>query len=302
MTGRLSVALALLVTACGGGGDGAAPDAGPADIFRPPECQAEFGRTVIFKQVTILPVGEGMDITGDGVVDNLLGRIAPLSNPTIVSVIENGTGIFLLDFTGWDAPPADDDQVAVTFYLGVDADSPPDPSNNVDGTGEFLVVDRQFDVDCNPLTRQAGYMAGGVAHASSGVWQFLVEGVGTLRYDGVQLELAFDDQLQTWSGQFGTGWTVCSLSRVEGPLFAGGTLLEIVVNDLDLPDPDLDFDGDGLEHIVGDGEGITSCVDGDGTIIEGPDCPCDPRMGDAYSVSVAVEAAPATISGIIYGQ
>ena len=57
-----------------------------------------------------------------------------------------------------------------------------------------------------------------------------------------------------------------------------------------------------IRSYFGDGEGIASCIDGDGTVIEGPDCPCDPRMGDAYSVSVAVEGAAATISGIIYDQ
>ena len=303
MRGALPALLLVAATsACGGDQGAGAPDAGPAATYSPPECELAFGRALIFSRVVILPEDEGMDITGDGVVDNQLGRIAPLSNPTIVSVIENGSGIFLLDFTRWEDAPADDADLDVTFYLGVDADSPPDPSDNTSGAGEFRVVDRQLDVDCRPLTRVPGRVQDGVARAESGVWNFLIEGVGTLTFDHVHLELGFDDQLARYSGQFGTGWTVCSLSHVEGPLFAGGNLLEAVVNDLELPDPDLDFDGDGLEHVVGDGDGIASCVDGDGTVIEGPDCPCDPRMGDAYSVSVAVEGAAATISGIIYDQ
>ncbi len=298
---RLAASL-VLAAACGGGGGDAQPDAGPSGSYQPPECEVEFGRTLIFSDITILPDGEGMDITGDGQPDNQLGVIAPLSNPTIVSVIENGTGIFLLDFTGWENAPADDDDMSVTFYLGVDADSPPDPTDNTSGSDSFLVVDRQLDVDCNPLTRVPGSAAGGIARAESGVWNFLIEGIGTLTFDHVHLDLAFDEELQHYSGQFGTGWTVCSLAHVEGPLFAGGNLLEAVVNDLHLPHPDLDFDGDGLEEIVGDGDGIASCIDGDGTVIDGAGCACDPRIGDAYSVSVAVEGAPATISGIIYGQ
>lgn len=303
MTARLATAaLVLALAACGGDDDNAQPDADPGASFRPPECEVDFGRTLIFTKVVIMPEGEGMDITGDGVADNQLGRIAPLSNPTIVSVIENGTGIFLLDFTRWEGAPADDDDMDVTFYLGVDADSPPDPSDNTSGSGNFRVVDRQLDVDCNPLTRVPARVEDGIARAESGVWNFLIEGVGTLTFDQVHLELTFDAQLERHTGQFGTGWRLCSLLHVEGPLFAGGNLLDSVVNDLDLPSPDLDFDGDGLEQLVGDGEGIASCIDGDGTVIEGPDCPCDPRMGDAYSVSVAVEGAAATISGIIYDQ
>jgi hypothetical protein len=297
-----AAALLLLASACGGEDRPARPDGGSAGSYTPAECALEFGHTQIFSRITILPEEEGIDITGDGVPDNQLGRIAPLSNPTIVSVIENGTGIFLLDFTRWEDPPADDDDMDVTFYLGVDADIPPDPSDNTSGSGEFRVVDRQLDVDCNPLTRVAGQVKDGIVRAESGVWNFLIEGIGTLTFDHVHLELGFDAQLEHYTGRFGTGWTVCSLSHVEGPLFAGGSLLESVVNDLELPDPDLDFDGDGLEHMVGDGEGIASCIDGDGTVIEGADCPCDPRIGDAYSVSVAIEGAAATISGIIYDQ
>lgn len=301
MRGWLFTSL-LLASACGGDHEAAPPDSGPAGDFSAPDCEVEFGQSLIFSKIVILPEGEGMDITGDDVPDNQLGVIAPLSNPTIVSVIDNGTGIFLLDFTGWEAAPGDDDDMSVTFYAGVDADSPPDPSDNTSGAGDFLVVDRQLDVDCNPLTRVPGRVESGVVRAESGLWNFLIEGVGTLTYDRVHLELAFDAALERFTGRFGTGWTVCSLSRVEGPLFAGGNLLEAVVNDLGLPHPDLDFDDDGLEEIIGDGEHIASCIDGDGTVIEGPGCPCDPRMGDAYSVSVAVEGARATISGIIYGQ
>ncbi|HEU5058022.1 MAG TPA: hypothetical protein VFU21_15935 [Kofleriaceae bacterium] len=297
-----AAALLLLAAACGGEDRPAQPDGGSAGSYTPRECALEFGHTQIFSRIVILPEEQGIDITGDGVPDNQLGRIAPLSNPTIVSVIENGTGIFLLDFTRWEGAPADDDDMDVTFYLGVDADMPPDPSDNTSGSGEFRVVDRQLDVECNPLTRVAGKVKDGIVRAESGVWNFLIEGIGTLTFDHVHLELGFDDQLEHYTGRFGTGWTVCSLSHVEGPLFAGGSLLESVVNDLELPDPDLDFDGDGLEHVVGDGEAITSCIDGDGTVIEGADCPCDPRIGDAYSVSVAIEGAAATISGIIYDQ
>ena len=298
----LAVPLLLLAGACGGEEGGGQPDAGPAGSYTPPECEIDFGRTQIFSEVIIMPEGEGMDITGDGQPDNQLGRIAPLSNPTIVSVIENGTGIFLLDFTRWEGAPADDDEMDVTFYLGVDADSPPDPSDNTSGSGDFRVVDRQLDVDCRPLTRVPGRVEDGIVRAESGVWNFLIEGVGTLTFDHVHLELAFDDQLEHYTGRFGTGWRLCSLLHVEGPLFAGGNLLESIVNDLELPGPELDFDEDGLEQVIGDGEGIVSCIDGDGTVIDGADCPCDPRMGDAYSVSVAVEGAAATISGIIYDQ
>jgi hypothetical protein len=292
--------LAAAFLACSGGDPGPAAEDASTGGFTPAACQVEFGRTFVFDSIEVLPPGEGVDITGDGVPDNMLAGIAPLSNPTIASSIENGTGIFLLDLTGWEDAPEDDDDLAVTLYLGVDADTPPDPSNNTSGQGRFLVIDRQFDVSCNPLTRQLGSVADGVLSASPEVWQFIVAGVGTLEYRRIELEFEVEPDLSAISGKFGTAWTVCNLSRVSGPLFAGGSLLDVIVNQLGHFVPDLDLDGDGLEELLGDGQRVIGCIDGDGTPIEGEGCVCDPRIADGYSVSVAVHGVPATIEGIIY--
>ena len=60
----------------------------------------------------------------------------------------------------------------------------------------------------------------------------------------------------------------------------------------------MDRDGDGKEQVVGDGTTILKCIDGDGTEIEGSDCPCDPRITDGYSVAFAGHGVSATIIGL----
>ena len=46
-----------------------------------------------------------------------------------------------------------------------------------------------------------------------------------------------------------------------------------------------------------DGVSVTECVDGDGTHIAGPTCPCDPRIQDGYSLTVVGNGALARIIG-----
>jgi hypothetical protein len=65
-------------------------------------------------------------------------------------------------------------------------------------------------------------------------------------------------------------------------------------------EPDVDFDGDGLERFVLDIDGkIESCVDGDLTVIDGPGCFQDPRIVDSFSLVLRFEAVPARLSGPI---
>lgn len=296
----LILPLALLC-ACGSGSiENLGQDAAPRADYSPPECQVEFGKTFVLDEVVIMPAGEGVDITGDGMPDNLLGVLAPLANPVNAADLESGAGIWLLDFVGWNGT-ADDDQSLLRFYLGVDADSPPDPSNNFDGDAQFRIFDRQLDVNCQPLTSEDGAMfAGGVATAEAEAWRFVVQSAGTIEYRSIHASFQFAETLDSFDGAFGAAWTVCNLSQIAGTAFAGTSALRTIVNNLDQPNPDLDIDGDGLEVLVGDGEDIVACIDGDGTELLGPECACDPRIADAYSVSVQVHAVPAEITGIIY--
>jgi hypothetical protein len=95
--------------------------------------------------------------------------------------------------------------------------------------------------------------------------------------------------------------TLCSLSGVPFPGATGGTLLHALVNDPEnraAVSPDVDRDGDGLEQVVGDGADIVHCVDGDGTVIAGADCPCEPRIVDGYSVAIGFDTTTAELVGV----
>ena len=76
--GRLSVALALALAACGDGAGGI--DAAVAPIDAPPAapCAVDVDEVFIMTEMRFLPEGEGEDQTGDGVIDNSLGFLAPL--------------------------------------------------------------------------------------------------------------------------------------------------------------------------------------------------------------------------------
>ena len=72
--------------------------------------------------------------------------------------------------------------------------------------------------------------------------------------------------------------------------------------------PDLDLDADGLEGfgITRDGPAgcqpvVTSCIDGDGTRIDGRGCYSDPRIGDGHSSAFEFSAIRAVVNGISGG-
>jgi cysteine-rich repeat protein len=69
--------------------------------------------------------------------------------------------------------------------------------------------------------------------------------------------------------------------------------------------PDLDLDADGLEtfNIQSDGPAdcqpvVTSCVDGDGTVIDGRMCYTSPQIADGYSAAFEFTAVRAILAGL----
>ncbi len=70
--------------------------------------------------------------------------------------------------------------------------------------------------------------------------------------------------------------------------------------------PDIDMDGDGLETIEINREGVpwcqpvvVACVDGDGTRIEGRDCLGDPRIADGFSVALDFDGPRVSLDGTL---
>lgn len=280
---RVCALLLFGLAACGG--EKAAP-AGPK------VCDFKFDRSFFVDELDVLPPGQGFDLNGDGKPDNRLGVIGPTVNAGYVESIAQGKTVLLFDFTIGpgltlvEAPLSD-----IWFFVGQIASE----------RGQYVVPQKQFDAQCRPTSAFADIsFSNGQYHATTPTWQLVYEGIGDIVFKDVQMTLRFDDPkaLTAVDGQMGGKWTLCGLTHTQFPGVLPGSLLDAVINNYNLA-PDIDVDGDGIEQIHGDGKVVTSCTDGDGTVIMGNDCGCDPRMADAYSIAFHAHCIPAKISGVI---
>src|SRR5262249_55640407 len=89
--------------------------------------------------------------------------------------------------------------------------------------------------------------------------------------------------------------------------FGGPTILDLLVVGASAfgfqsvpTQPDIDVDHDGLERFMDtDNDGaVDLCIDGNGTQLQGVDCPLDPRIADAYSEAWDVQAVGAQWAGL----
>jgi len=295
------VGIAAVLGGCGGtaspeGVDGAvaydaAPDAATG-------CQPEFGRTFINDTVVLLPENEGHDLDGDGQPDNAVGVFADLFNAGLVDGIVSGQVTALWDFLGLAPPGEPSPDLRLVFYDGLDADVPPDPSNNVGGAGRFLVSVQQFDLACRSLSEwDSALLEGQVATAHTRRWSFVAPSVGTVEMQDVSLVVTFNEDFSGFTAEAWGVWAACALALTGFPGSARGTLLDLLVSGFQRG-PDIDVDGDGLELISGDGMTVTQCVDGNGVVITGRDCACDSRIVDGYSFALRGTAVPAAIVGV----
>jgi len=248
----------------------------------------------------------GFDLDGDGEIDNALGQLPQSVRDSIHDgldhAIEVGEWMMILHLADVDDPPdPNDPDVGFHVFTALDVDVPPDPSNNYGGDGRFYIRVDEFDLDCNPTTAaDEAALADHVLTASSDALLFqLGVGAGTLALVNGTYVLTYSEDFHTSTGLYGGMTTLCSMSQLAFPGDTPGSVLDAFVNDLkDFISVDMDLDGDGLETVVGDGTSVLECIDGDGTIIIGRECPCDARIADAYSVAFSTEAIAATIVGV----
>jgi hypothetical protein len=277
--------------------DGAAVDA-PPDA--PPVCDPQFGHSYVVDKLELLEQGQGADLTGDGVPDNQLGILASLANPGWVDSITNGYSIYVFDLLGLSDPPTPTDpDVQLVFYQPLDADVPPDPTNNVSGGGEFRVPSDQFDVACRPTSVfDQTTLVDLAITASTTRWVWVSPRIGTIELSDCDLTGTVSADFEHIDAQLTGVYSVCGLSKTRFPGSTSGSLLDVLANGMGAA-PDIDRDGDGIEQIVGDGTSIKECIDGDGTVIAGHDCPCDPRIADGYSTAFRATAITAKLVGVV---
>ncbi|HUS66364.1 MAG TPA: hypothetical protein VMZ28_17550 [Kofleriaceae bacterium] len=304
--------LVLLVAlcACGGGGGGGgggddddpgAPDAAAEEAV----CQLPEGPTYLLTSLGIAPGDEGFDLDGDDVVDNSFGDFPFLTrlavNAGYQDSLDAGEWVVGTLQDEWSEPPvADDADTGLHILTLVDADVPDDVSNDRSG-GSFWASPLFLDLDCQSTSRTPGAIEDGLFTGQRDRLDFpLNTGTGSVEMVNLHIEMQYSEDFTTAAGRFGSYLTMCSLSAVPLPLPGndGGSVLDYIANN-DLADAvDGDLDGDGLEQVVGDGTGILQCVDGDGTIIEGSDCPCYPEIADAFSSTVSFEVLQVPVLGL----
>src|SRR5262249_30891031 len=200
-----------------------------------------------------------------------------------------------------------------TFLAGLDTDIPFDPSDDFSGQEPFRIDVLNLDDAGRPIlsltgAAPAGMLAGRGDAVSIPVpfrasWEQHdfkspgLAGILTSDADGptsLHVRLCGADTAASlhrfiWTGGFG-GPDVLDLIAV-GAHFASFQI--------DAIQPDIDVDGDGLERFMDtDGDQIVDlCIDGNGAQISGEDCPLDPRIADAYSLTVDLAGVRALLAG-----
>lgn len=294
--------------------------------------------TLIMNSLGLASRGQGCDLDGDGTADNAfaraLGLLASALGPLISMQIDNGNLIFLLNMQGLDDPAGqNDDDFRIAWLFGEDADD--NLSNNFSGSGEFLVNADSLGPDGSAMTSiqssvSSGALAGGPEDIPIPIGFFPID-LRQGRIEG-QFAQAGGELYELQDGMLCGGIPVSLLSLLGGfagdmlatdPPCDGGApaeLLDLLVaggsatvsfGDGSIPlrftatPPDLDLDGDGLEGFTVTDDGpagcqpvVTSCTDGDGTVIDGRGCFSDPRIADGHSAAFNISAVAATIVGL----
>jgi hypothetical protein len=244
-------------------------------------------RQFVTASLEVLPADEGMDLDGDGDVDNAIGAASVLLNAQLAGALADGSLILLAELAGVDSA-LDDTSVEVGFYLGLDTDA--DASNNLSGAAELGVDPRSVDDNGGPRAVGAGTIAGGVVEATVPELElngFLALSELRIRADGKGDLSALD------SGVLAGALPAGVLAQNET---ARGNLLDLFVSVLGAQ-PDIDLDGDGFETFGdSDGDGaLDVCTDGDGSVVSGAGCAVDPRFADGFSLALGFSAVPCQI-------
>jgi hypothetical protein len=309
---------ATLLAACGGGGDDAS-DAGAIDAEESTidagslvtdNCPDSYGPGLIAATFDVADSETvGFDLDNDDSIDNAIGAengLPGLVNMSLGDSLDAGTLRLLADLRDFSGVGGDDADVTVAAYGGVDSDDPANTADDFAGDEDYYYSHDSVNLDsCVPKALLQGSYTGGTLDVTADRISFFIDSLGGFltfaraRYAGM---LETDTEgVRTpvaTAGVLGGAITQCSLSNAEPSILAFSLLHDL--HRLFQLEPDVDLDGDGLETIttVDNQTDIVSCTDGDGTtVVEGADCPCDPRMADGYSIAFTLDFRGATVLG-----
>ena len=293
----------VLLCACG---EGSTPPVEAIDAAAPADALCGFppGRTYITQTLRMAPADQDNDGVIDSMVSMMPDAIKAQAYAEFDEATRSGELIMLLHLTDWyDPPTPDDPDLGLHVWKGWDADMPVNPANNFSGDAAFLVLEDQFDLNCQSRNAAENVrLAGGVLTATRSDWAFeLSTGTGKLVFSNATLVATFDADYTHVHMKMDAICTFCALDALAFPGDFPGSTLDAFINEPSIASvviPDVDVDGDGLEQVVGDGVSILYCLDGDGTPIDGQDCACHPAIADAYSCDAEYDFVLAHIVGV----
>ncbi len=288
------------------------PDAEPADAtFHDETCPQSYGPASVAVTFMVGTPDQGFDLDGaadpdgDGQPDNILGSDDGLRNLLNVSIgqnLDDGSMRQLTELRDFDGLGSDDPDATMVLYGGIDSDVPAVTGDDFNGDEDYYFDRLWVDYDdCSPKAVLDASYTDGVVTATADLTMFYVASLGGfLDIARARLEasiVADTKGARTVDGEparFGGAMLQCPLA--SGPGFIGFSAQQDLANVFDIQ-PDIDLDGDGLETVQADSAGIISCTDGDGTVITGELCGCDPRMADGYSIVFVLDTRGAAILG-----
>jgi hypothetical protein len=296
---RLVFALAsLLPTACDD------PDVAPKTTvlqsdpsYSRSRCALPSGTSIIIEESKIDYGPARRDFNGDGVADNAFALgFGALYDLSFKTSIDNRTIFNVMHVADWGS--AQEPQLGLAYLAAIDADQPPNKNNDFTPQAHFWVDPQDFDVNCRPInvSDMARWESPTEFHSYTKSLVFLTRGFGKAELALVQLDIQVNGERATIN--MSAAWPACTLSKTKVPTVTNLTTLDAFLAKRPL---DVDIDGDGLEVVKLRDGAAASCVDGDGTIIEGATCPCDPRIADGVSAQTILGGPLVHVDGIWEG-
>lgn len=256
------------------------------------------------------------DVDGDGRNDNAALQLGAAGAELGLAAFSAGVSprddpdIRLLAHLPWvdDRAGPEASDAVLLLLRGRDADDPRDPTDDFSTVETFDAMGECLDGCGEPLHHfeHVALEGGEIRAEEPGVGAVFMHSTVTLRLARIGGQVA--------PGGAGIDLWVCGaapigdLGRTPFPVaerpgitmlnaFVAGSVLFGIPGVPGIT-PDIDLDEDGLESFeVDDGGNVTACVDGDLTVIGGPDCWEDPRMADAFSLTLRFGGVPALYRG-----
>jgi len=270
---------------------------------------------LVVREILVVPE-RVCDVDDNGTLDNSVADVGEGAevlayglNAALVSALDDARYL-VLHFKHIDELAGPDGQdLSLATYMGRDMDSDHHPDDDFSGEEPYYASSHDLDKCGEPRSFiEDVHIEGGAISGRGGIFRL------DFARDSRGLEIAeLTGNVEPWGASFDVQLCgVLPIPDIRDVIVPIGesdvelTLLEVLLNGGatfgtdTVPGllPNIDRDGDGLERFNRTSEGfIASCVDGDRTLIEGRGCWADPRMADAFSLTVRMVGVSARYGG-----